>query len=61
MSFAHSSLPVIPLTRDRRWMLEEETAKILTVGGDVDHFKLILTQKPHLAKPELKNTIASFE
>ena len=48
---------------------DQITAASYKVGGQVngyfaalaDHFKLILTQKPDLAKPELKNTIASFE
>ena len=48
---------------------DQITAASYKVGGQVngyfavlvDHFKLILTQKPNLAKPELKNTIASFE
>ena len=38
MSFANSSVPVIPLTRDGRWMLEETAAKMLTEGGDVKAF-----------------------
>ena len=38
MSLTKSSIPVILLTRDGRWMLEEDAAKYLTVGGDVKAF-----------------------
>ena len=38
MSFTNTSVPVIPLTRDGRWMLKEAAAKMLTEGGDVKAF-----------------------
>ena len=41
MSFANSSVPVIPLTRDGRWMLAEIAAKMLTEGGDVKALKKV--------------------
>ena len=48
---------------------DQITVASYKVGGQVngyfaalaDHFKLMLTQKPNLAKPELKNKIVSFE
>ena len=39
MFSAKSSVPVIPLTRDGRWMLAEIVAKLLTEGGDVKALK----------------------